>query len=256
MPLTTIVSLTPPGAALAERLLGLIPRARHLHRPRPFAGQLIQAFERGERLVCICATGIVMRSLAPVLSDKRHDPAVLVLDQAGEFVIPLLSGHQGGGNAWGQALATALGARCVLTSAGRYVRRLRVAGIGCERGCPAQHLAELLRAAGDGVGDDQRLDAIASIELKRDELGLLELAAQLQVPTLFFSAAELDAYRGRLTQRSALVYRVTGCYGVAEAAALAGAEQLSGAPATLAIPKHKTGRATFALAHSCVKSIM
>ena len=248
MPLTTVISLTPEGEALARRLLGLIPGARHLHHPRPFATTVQAAFTAGERLVCICASGIVMRTLAPVLRDKHRDPAVLVLDQAGRHVIPLLSGHEGGGNAWGQALAASLGARCVLTSAQRYIRELRVAGLGCERGCPAEHLAGLIAAVGDG----RPLDAIASIALKRDEVGLLELARDLKLPTLFFSAAELDRFRHRLTQRSDLVYRETGCYGVAEAAALAGAERLCDAPAELLLPKQKTRRATFALARSFV----
>lgn len=240
---TTVLSLTEPGRRLAERLLGLIPAARLIHRPKPFAEVLQTRFEAGDRLLCICASGIVIRTLAPLLRDKHRDPPVLVIDQAAQFVVPLISGHEGGGYAWGRALAAVLEARCVLTGAQHFSRQLLVVGMGCERDCPQQQLSELLQRGMDG----RRPDAIASIELKSDEAGLLALARQQQLPLLFFSAAELDRYRPRLQHPSELVYRETGCYGVAEAAALAAVEQLSGAPARLLVPKLKSRRATFAL---------
>ena len=243
---TTLISLTDAGQRLGERLTGLIPAASHLHRPQPFAEQLQARFRAGERLLCICAGGIVMRSLAPVLKDKHHDPAVLLIDEDARFVVPLLSGHEGGGYAWGQALAAVLGAHCVITGAQPFSRPITAIGMGCERDCPQEQLAELMQ---QGLAGHQPA-AIASIDIKSDEQGLLALARQQQLPTLFFSASELNRYRERLQNPSALVYRETGCYGVAEAAALAAAEQLSGAPAQLLIPKIKSRRATFALARS------
>jgi cobalt-precorrin 5A hydrolase len=81
------------------------------------AGPALQeAFKAGHALVCVMASGIVIRSLAPVLMDKTTDPPVLVLDEAGGYVIPLLSGHLGGANALAGHLARSLGARAVLTT--------------------------------------------------------------------------------------------------------------------------------------------
>lgn len=68
-------------------------------------------------LIFIMATGIVVRHIAPLLQSKDRDPAILVLDEKGEFVIPLLSGHLGGANAWARKIANRIGAQPVLTTA-------------------------------------------------------------------------------------------------------------------------------------------
>lgn len=68
-------------------------------------------------LIFIMATGIVVRHIAPLLQSKDRDPAILVLDEKGEFVIPLLSGHLGGANAWARMVANRIGAQAVLTTA-------------------------------------------------------------------------------------------------------------------------------------------
>ena len=74
-------------------------------------------FQQADALLFVCASGIAVRAVAPHVRDKRTDPAVLVLDEGGSFVIPLLSGHLGGANALAEALAKQLGATPVLTTA-------------------------------------------------------------------------------------------------------------------------------------------
>ena len=79
-------------------------------------------FVHGEPLIFICATGIVVRTLAPVIRDKYQDPPVLVLDEQGQYVIPLLSGHEGGANHWAAEVAQLLSARPVITTAKPYLQ--------------------------------------------------------------------------------------------------------------------------------------
>ncbi|MDA0656169.1 MAG: precorrin-3B C(17)-methyltransferase, partial [Proteobacteria bacterium] len=46
-------------------------------------------------IIGICAAGILIRGLTPVIADKRHDPAVLAIAHDGSAVVPLLGGHHG-----------------------------------------------------------------------------------------------------------------------------------------------------------------
>lgn len=67
--------------------------------------------------IFIAAAGIAVRVTAPLLRGKAFDPAVLVIDQRGRFVISLLSGHLGGGNAMAARVAAVLEATPVITTA-------------------------------------------------------------------------------------------------------------------------------------------
>jgi cobalt-precorrin 5A hydrolase/precorrin-3B C17-methyltransferase len=63
------------------------------------------------------AAGIVVRAIAPLLADKRTDPAVVVLDESGAHAVSLLSGHVGGANALADEIARTLGGSAVITTA-------------------------------------------------------------------------------------------------------------------------------------------
>jgi cobalt-precorrin 5A hydrolase len=67
--------------------------------------------------VFIMATGIVVRLIAPLLTGKERDPAVVVMDDAGKFAISLISGHLGGANELARRCAFLTGAREVITTA-------------------------------------------------------------------------------------------------------------------------------------------
>jgi cobalt-precorrin 5A hydrolase len=126
---------------------------------------------------------------------------------------------------------------------------VRVIGLGCQRDCPAVALRELIGSSlaeqGLTLAD---ISALASIDGKSAETGMLELAREAGVPLVFFSAAELARFEAQLSHRSQIAFDHTGCYGVAESAALALAEQMSGSPAKLLITRRKSSNATLALA--------
>ncbi|MHC8400700.1 cobalamin biosynthesis protein [Pseudomonas sp. MDT1-17] len=124
-----------------------------------------------------------------------------------------------------------------------------VVGLGCQRGCPVSTLRALLDQALQAHKIElHQIKALASIDLKREEPGLIELAAQLALPLKYFSSEQLAGYQPQLSHRSDIAFERTGCYGVAESAALALAEQLAQAPAKLLISRQKYAQATLALA--------
>jgi cobalt-precorrin 5A hydrolase len=122
-------------------------------------------------------------------------------------------------------------------------------GLGCQRGCPASRLLELIEQALQGHGlEIEAITALASIDQKRSEPGLLALAECLGLPLVFFSAAELSGFDAQLSHRSAIAFAHTGCYGVAESSALALLQCLGGHHGELLITRQKNQHATFALA--------
>jgi cobalt-precorrin 5A hydrolase/precorrin-3B C17-methyltransferase len=91
---------------------------------------LQQHWQEGGVLIVIGATGAVTRLIAPLLTDKEHDPAVLVLDAGGQRVIPLLGGHHAGAEQWSREIAAALGGEAVLSGDSAVTGRLATDAFG------------------------------------------------------------------------------------------------------------------------------
>ncbi len=248
----TIFSLTDNGKTIGKRIQQILPHASRLHQPAHFKVSVQNAFHHGDCLIFICATGIVIRTLAPLLRNKKTDPAVVVIDDKGKFVIPLLGGHEGGGGVIARKLADFLDAQCVVTSATDYGYPVYVVGMGCDRHCPENVLADLLKEIEPQLCGIN-LESIASIDIKSQEPGLIALANSMGIPLLTYPAEMLRSVEHQLSVKSEIVFNAVGCYGVAEGAALVRAQQISGIAGELVVSKIKNQRATAAVARSWVQ---
>lgn len=112
---TAYFYLTDEGGKLAHKLAAIHPG--DIYNKENFKENLRASFNKYDSLVCIMATGIVVRILAPLIVHKTSDPAVVVLDQKGKHAISLLSGHLGGANDLAREMAAISGGEAVITTA-------------------------------------------------------------------------------------------------------------------------------------------
>lgn len=117
------------GAVGFERLGDILPRV----------------WKEVDGIICIMATGIVVRHVAPLLGHKASDPAVVVLDERGHYVISLLSGHLGGANALAAAVASLTGGQAVITTASDVQGRPALDLIAMQKGLEIENLEVLSR---------------------------------------------------------------------------------------------------------------
>ncbi|MGE5546647.1 MAG: precorrin-3B C(17)-methyltransferase [Solirubrobacterales bacterium] len=121
-----VLLVTPAALATARRVAAALPGARlhglsgRIEADESFtdtAAQLRSLFLAGTPIIGVCAAGILIRALAPLLSDKRAEPPVVAVAPDGSAVVPLLGGHHGA-NRLARALADALGCPAAVTTAG------------------------------------------------------------------------------------------------------------------------------------------
>ena len=327
----SIVSFSLTGGSLAKRIQGILMRADQeeysietyaLAKYAAINGQTpvepglsawcAREWEEAELLVFVGASGIAVRTIAPYVKSKVTDPAVIVIDEAGTFVISLLSGHLGGANEWTQRLSSALRAVPVITTAtdvehmfavdvwakknglaissmklakevsadvlhgravyfgseipweGELPRELKAipegsfAWVSAESEAPVLiwcgvrlpkffypsdrilHLIPKCVTVGVGCRREKEADivqnrvfevltehgiapaavrALASIDLKKEEEGILHTAEVLQVPFVTYTKEELLEVKGEYTP-SAFVAQITGVDNVCERAAV------------------------------------
>lgn len=124
-----------PGADLyvSQKLFGEAPEgAKPL--PLPMGPLLAETFTAYDCHVFVISVGAVVRMIAPLIKNKKIDPAVVCVDDAARFSICVLSGHVGRGNAFTERVAALLGAQPVVTTASDALGTLTVDILGRELG--------------------------------------------------------------------------------------------------------------------------
>jgi len=240
---TKIFYITGDSLKLAKKIAEIFPNAEII---KYRSGEFKKKWHGSKNIICIMATGIVVRAIAPLIESKKTDPAVVVLDKKGRFVISLLSGHSGGANELARDIAQHLGAEAVITTASVLSRpKNLILGVGCNRGATKEEfekaIKDVLRENGLSY---HAVKSLATIDLKKDEKGLLEFARSKNLRIDFFSKDELNMVsKAYNLNGSKTVESATGAVAVAEAAALIA----SGAEGVL-VPKQKIGNVTVAIA--------
>jgi len=141
-----VLTLTKGGLEQAKRIKNIIDEVDIYTLPKWKESQTLEIDDRLEdfvgsifnqysALVFIMATGIVVRTIAKHIKHKSIDPAILVMDEKGEFIISLLSGHLGGANDAARFLGEKIGAKPVITTASDVNDSMAVDTIAMKLNC-------------------------------------------------------------------------------------------------------------------------
>jgi cobalt-precorrin 5A hydrolase len=116
---------------------------------------VINLFKRCDALICIFSLGAVIRLIAPVLVDKKTDPAVLVIDDKANFVISTLSGHLGGANALTRSIASYLNSKPVITTAADVNETIPVDLVGRDFGWKIENHENVTKVSAFMVNEEK-----------------------------------------------------------------------------------------------------
>lgn len=117
-------------------------------------------------LLFIGACGIAVRAIAPCLTDKLHDSPVLVMDEQGMFVIPILSGHMGGANEIALDIAKKTGAKAVFTTATDINGKFAVDLFAKKNGLTIKNKDGIAKVSAKCLADERLLVSIESGHLR------------------------------------------------------------------------------------------
>jgi cobalt-precorrin 5A hydrolase / precorrin-3B C17-methyltransferase len=319
----------------------------HYYSDDSLSNHLAAIWNTHKAFIFCLATGAVVRLIAPLLKDKSKDPAVVVIDAQGRYVISLCSGHQGKADLLAQLIAHQIGATAIITGAAHSMSlpaidtlgvpfgwcrgegdwtgvmatvarqetvqviqevgsilwqeglpeihslycgfpdstenitpkasiwisvtkrkfapqsdflqvqwhpKMLWVGIGCERGTSQQ----LIETAIDETCKTYHLATeaiagIASINLKADEVGILALCRDRNLPLRTFSAIQLKAVK--VPNPSEVVQQEVGTPSVAEAAAILADQNILLVPKQIFKSENQSGAVTVAIAQSATEYI-
>ena len=153
MPRTAVIALSRYGATLAWRLAAGLGTDAKLFLDRRFGPQsgdelesapeifdlplrplLRRVWGEFDALVLFLPVGAAVRLAAPLLNDKRSDPALVCVDDGGRYAVSVLSGHLGGADRLAERVAAILSAEAVVTSGSHATGTLAVDLLGAEFG--------------------------------------------------------------------------------------------------------------------------
>jgi cobalt-precorrin 5A hydrolase len=117
-------------------------------------------FKTHEALICIFSLGAVIRLVSPHMKGKKTDPAVVVIDDTGKFVISTLSGHLGGANQLTEDIAKVLDATSVITTAADVNKTIAVDLVGKEFGWK--------------IDDDSTVTRISAFMVNEEKIGIFQ----------------------------------------------------------------------------------
>jgi len=204
--------------------------------------QIGEIFSDYDGLVFIMASGIVVRVTAPYIKDKHTDPAVVVVDDVGRYVVSLLSGHKGGANRLAHNVANTLKTDAVVTTGTEAVKDI-IIGIGCKRGIGSADVKEAIHnALNDADVSVDRVRLAGTVDLKANEAGLLRALEELDIPLRVVSRAEIETCAKDYSKSDFVIEKI-GVGGVCEPAAL-----ISGRKTKLILKKQKYPGITIAIA--------
>ncbi|MDE7137654.1 MAG: cobalt-precorrin 5A hydrolase [Ruminococcus sp.] len=126
----SVVSLTEKGRILSTEIVGFLKDnhtvmrycfRKHTDESAEIFDNICQLtgeiFSKSDALIFVCACGIAVRAVCPHIVSKISDPAIIVVDDCGKFVVPVLSGHIGGANRLAEIIAEKIKAVPVVTTA-------------------------------------------------------------------------------------------------------------------------------------------
>ena len=284
---TAIITFTDQGEKLASSLMVKVPelgeaKTFHAHSEQDKKGLhkfAEKRFRTSKALIFIGSCGIAVRLIAPYIQDKTTDPAVIVMDEEGGYVIPILSGHLGGANDLARTIAKNTDAVPVITTAtdvrGEFAideyakkndliiedkedivkvssrvlaggkvsvreglfddkvyitvddlevtlkKKRIIIGFGCKKDTDYSkievYITQILEDCGININD---VGAVATIDIKQDEPGLVEWCETHRKRLVTFPAEVLMAQEGNFSS-SEFVKDTTGTDNVCERAIVA-----------------------------------
>ncbi len=151
-----IAAFTEQGRSLQQKLIGKLQAEYCVYSPakKALKAWTKECFASCNGLIFIGATGIAIRQIAPYLQSKSLDPAVVVIDEQGNYAISLLSGHLGKANDLTLAIAKSLGAQPVITTATDIQKRFAVDSWSLSQNCAIADIKQIKQISARILADE------------------------------------------------------------------------------------------------------
>lgn len=169
-----IIAVTEKGKNTAEKIASELENVDVFFQKRGIKELTGELFNKYECIIFVSACGIAVRCISPFLESKFEDPAVLVVDDNGNNVISLLSGHIGGANEITLKIADILNANPVITTSTDTNKKGALDVIVSKIGGYVEKLRESAKLVNSYLVDDKRVGIYfdSNYESEKDSLNL------------------------------------------------------------------------------------